>query len=236
MSVTTASGASSKMATISCNCGKVKLTLPNAVPKFRCGCCCTECLQRAYIGTNGKLPAAVKNLEEPVDLLYVDSQIMKPDPETLGKLALFKLNKVDAPNISLRATCCGTVLCTQHQGFHAPHSMVTFNNLRPFLKCEFGKVPKSKFNVWTMDWPEEKSKALALNEKSTSREALPQIFDVMKALEEKPITDFISALQIEASTKPENSISYAELCEGMEVEIEKAFFDESRAHLPGKKP
>jgi hypothetical protein len=236
MSVTTASGASSKMATISCNCGKVKLTLPNAVPKFRCGCCCTECLQRAYIGTNGKLPEAVKNLEEPVDLLYIDSQIMKPDPETLARLAVFKLNKADAPNVNLRATCCGTVLCTQHQGFHAPHSMATFNNLRPFLKCDFGKVPKSKLNVWTMDWPKEKSKALALNEKSTSGEALPQIFDVMTALEEKPITDLISALQIDASTKPENSISYAELYDGMEIEIEKAFFDESRAHLPGKNP
>ena len=236
MPVTTASDASSKMATISCNCGKVKLTLPNAVPKFRCGCCCTECLQRAYIGTNGKLPAAVKNMEEPVDLFYVDSQITKPDPETLAQLAVFKLNKAGAPNVNLRATCCGTVLCTQHQEFHAPHSMVTFNNLRPFLKCEFGKVPKSKSNVWTMDWPEEKSKALALNEKSTNGEALPQIFDVMTALEEKPITDLISALQIEASAKPENSISYAELCDGMEVEIEKAFFDESHARLPGKKP
>ena len=236
MSVTTASGASSKMGTITCSCGKVKLTLPNAVPKLRCGCCCTECLQRAYIGTNGKPPAAVENLEEPVDLLYIDSQIIKPDTGTLAKLALFKLNKADAPNINLRATCCGTVLCTQHQGFHAPYSMATFNNLRPFLKCEFGKVPKSKFNVWTMDWLEGKSKALALNEKSSSGESLPQIFDVMTALEEKPITDLISALKIEASIKPENSISYAELCDGMEIEIEKAFFDESRAHLPTKKP
>jgi hypothetical protein len=236
MSVTTASGVSSKMATITCNCGEVKLTLPNAVPKFRCGCCCTECLQRAYIGTNGKLPAAVKNLEEPVDLLYIDSQIMKPDPETLAKLAVFKLNKADAPNVNLRATCCGTVLCTQHQGFHAPHSMATFNNLRPFLKCEFAKVPKSKSNVWTKDWPAEKFKALALKEKSTRGEALLQIFDVMTVLEEKPITDLISALQMEASTKPENSISYAELRDGMDVKIEKAFFDESRAYLPGKKP
>ncbi len=236
MSVTTASGASSKMSTITCSCGKVKLTLPNAVPKFRCGCCCTECLQRAYIGSNGKLPAAVKNLEEPVDLFYVDSQIMKPDSETLAQLAVFKLNKADAPNVNLRATCCGTVLCTQHQEFHAPHSMATFNNLRPFLKCEFANVPKSKSNVWTMDWPEEKSKALALNEKSTRGEALPQIFDVMTALEEKPITDLISALQNEASEKPENSISYAELRDGMEVKIEKAFFDESRAHLPDRKP
>ena len=234
--MTTASGASSKMATISCNCGKVELTLPNAVPKFRCGCCCTDCLQRAYIGTTGKLPAAVKYLEEPVDLLYVDSQIMKPDPETLAKLAVFKLNKADAPNVNIRATCCGTVLCTQHQGFHAPHSMATFNNLRPFLKCEFAKVPKSKSNVWTKDWPEEKFKALALKEKSTRGGALPQIFDVITALEEKPITDLISALQIEASAKPENSISYAELRDGMEVKIEKAFFDESCAHLPGKKP
>ena len=236
MSMTTASGASSQMSTITCSCGKVKLTLPNAVPKFRCGCCCTECLQRAYIGSNGKPPAAVKNLEEPVDLLYVDSQIMKPDLETLAKLAVFKLNKPDAPNVNLRATCCGTVLCTEHQGFHVPHSMATFNNLRPFLKCEFAKVPKSKSNLWTMDWPGEKSKTLALKENSTRGEALPQIFDVTTALEEKPISDLVSALQIEASAKPENSISYAELRHGMEVKIEKAFFDESRAHLPGRKP
>ncbi len=151
MSVTTASGASSKMATITCNCGKVKLTLPNAVPKFRCGCYCTECLQRSYIETNGKLP-------------------------------------------------------------------------------------KSKSNVWTKDWPEEKFKALALKEKSTRGEALPQIFDVTTALEEKLITDLVSALQIEALAKPENSISYAELLDAMEVKIEKAFFHESRAHLPDKKP
>jgi len=222
------------MATISCNCGKVKLTLPNVVPKYRCGCCCTECLQRAYIGANGKPPAAVKDLEEPVDLLYIDSQIMKPDQETLANLAVFKLNKADAPNVNLRATCCGTVLCTQHQGFHAPHSMATFNNLRPFLKCDFENVPKSQLNVWTMDWLEKKSIALALNEKSTSGEALPQIFDVMTALEEKPITDLISALQIEVSIKPENSISYAELCDGIDVEIENDFFAESRAHLSGE--
>lgn len=68
------------------------------------------------------------------------------------------------------------------------------------------------------------------------KRALPQIFDVMTALEDKPITDLISALQIEALAKPENSISYDELRDGMEVKIEKAFFDESRAHLPDRKP
>jgi hypothetical protein len=72
--------------------------------------------------------------------------------------------------------------------------MTTFNNLRPFLTCEFTNVPKSESNVWTMDWFEEKFKALALREKSTSGEALPQIFDVASALEEKPITDLLSAL------------------------------------------
>jgi hypothetical protein len=128
------------------------------------------------------------------------------------------------------------VLCTEHQEFHAPHSMATFNNLRPFLTGEFTNVPKSESNVWTMDWPEEKFKALALREKSRSGEALPQIFDVASALEEKPITDLLSALQIEASAKPENSISYAELRDGMEVKIEKGFFDESRANLLNKKP
>lgn len=236
MSATTAGGASSGMATITCSCGEVNLTLPNAVPKFRCGCCCTECLQRAYIGANGKPPAAIKNLEEPVDLLYVDSQFIKPDPETLAKLDVFKLNKAEDANINLRATCCGSVLCTENEPFHAPHSMATFNNLRPFLDCEFAKVPESKMNVWTRNWPEEKSKSLALKEESTTGVALPQIFDVMRALEEKPILDIISALQIEPLAKPENSISFAGLRDGMEVKIETAFFDESQAHLVGLEP
>ena len=77
------------------------MVLPNAVPKARCGCCCTECLQRAYIGANGDPPVVVRDLEEPIDLLYVDAQIMQPDPETRSKLALFKLNHAEAANVNL---------------------------------------------------------------------------------------------------------------------------------------
>ena len=229
MSVTQAGGESSKMATITCGCGEVKLILPNAVPKFRCGCCCTECLQRVYIGTNGEPPAAIRNLEEPVDLLYVDSQIMMPDPDTLAKLAVFKLNNADAPNINLRATCCGAVLVTENEEFHAPHTMATFHNLCPFLKCEFSKVPKSRLNLFTKDWPIEKTKSLATNEKSKDGESLPQILDARLAVEEQSFTDFISALQTEASPKPELSLSFTELREGMEMRIERAFFNEARS-------
>ncbi|HEY5647633.1 MAG TPA: hypothetical protein VIS76_16910, partial [Pseudomonadales bacterium] len=132
--MTATSGPLPVMGTITCSCGQVTLTLPNAVPKFRSGCCCVECLQRAYLGCNGKPPAALRDLEEPVDLLYVDSQLMKPDPDTLAKLATFRLNKADASNTNLRATCCGSVLCTENRDFHVPHTMATFNNLRPFVQ------------------------------------------------------------------------------------------------------
>jgi hypothetical protein len=73
---------------------------------------------------------------------------------------------------------------------------------------------------------------LALREKSTRGETLPQIVDPRTALEEKPILELISALGTAAQEKPENSISFAELCDGMEMTIEKAFFNEARAHLP----
>jgi len=229
--MTTSSRTSSQTATITCSCGGVKLTLPNAVPKFRSGCCCTECLQRAYLSCNGLPPSALQNLEEPVDLFYIDSQVMKPDPATLASLAVFKLNKPDAANVNLRATCCGAVLCTENQEFHVPHSMATFNNLQPFVKCEFSQVPQSKMNVFTKDWPEDKRKALALSEISKKGEELPQIFDPRNALEEKPILDIIAVLGTSAPVTPENSISFTELCEGMEMTIEKGYFDEARAHL-----
>ena len=221
------------MGTITCTCGTVTLTLPNAVPKFRCGCCCKDCLQRAYLGCKGHPPEAIRKLEEPLDLLYVDSQLMKPDPETLANLEVIKLNKPDEANVNLRATCCGSVLCTENEAFHVPHTMATFNNLSPFLACDFADVPESRLYVWTSHWPAEKAGALAAREEASRGEALPQIFNVMEALTEAPIIEIASALQIEASPKPEGSISFARLCEGLEMIIEHGYYAESRAHLTG---
>jgi hypothetical protein len=220
------------MATITCKCGKVRLALPNVVPRLRSGCCCSECLQRAYIGCGGKPPAAVANLDEPVDLFYIDSQIMPPDRDTLANLAVFKLNKADAANINLRATCCGAVLCTENQEFHIPHTMATFNNLRPFLRCEFSAIPASTMNIFTMDWPEAKRQALASREALANGRALPQIFDPKSALDEQPIRELIAAMQAEPQTTADNAISFAELREGMAMNIEHAYFEESRTH-PG---
>jgi hypothetical protein len=231
-SMTTETSTPSEMGTISCGCGKVTLTLPNAVPRFRSGCCCVECLQRAYIGCAGHPPDALRNLEEPVDLFYVDSRLMQPDPETLANLAVFRLNSPDASNINLRATCCGAVLCTENQEFHVPNSMATFNNLQPFVRCDFSEVPESKMNVFTKDWPEDKRKALGAREATRTGVTLPQIFDPREALEEAPILEIIAALGSTSQVNPEGSISFSELYEGMEVTIEDAYFDEARAQLP----
>jgi hypothetical protein len=62
---------------------------------------------------------------------------------------------------------------------------------------------------------------------------LPQISNPRLPVEEDSFTDLISALQIEASPKPENSLSFTELREGMEVRIENAFFNEARSHVTG---
>jgi len=97
----------------------------------------------------------------------------------------------------------------------------------------FSKVPKSRLNVFTKDWPIEKTKSLALNEKYKDGESLPQTLDPNLAVEEESFTDLISALQIEASPEPENSLSFTELREGMEMRIERAFFNEARSHLAG---
>ena len=87
------------MATLECHCGNVSLKLPNPVPKARCGCCCVDCLQRAYIGSKGLLRSELRDLLEPVDLIYVDSQIMRPDATTKSRLSLFRLNDANSYEI-----------------------------------------------------------------------------------------------------------------------------------------
>lgn len=223
----------SDIATITCACGAVQLKLPNAVPKCRCGCCCTECLQRIYIGTNGTPPKPLALLEEPLDLLYIDSQIMKPDSETLGRLSVFKLNHVDAPNINLQAKCCGSVLATENAEFHRPHTIATFNNLGPSLKCEFTNLPESVFNVFTKDWPQEKIEALSRKEKGEYGQSLLQIPDPRLPIDEPVFGKFIAALQKEADPKPEGSLSFAELIEGMEMEVISGYYSEARQHDMG---
>jgi hypothetical protein len=216
-----------EMATITCGCGSVQLTLPNAVPKYRCGCCCNECLQRVYIGTNGAPPPPLALLKEPLDLLYIDSQIMKPDSQTLAKLAVFKLNHADAPNINLQAKCCGSVLATENAEFHRPHTIATFNNLGPFLKCEFSNLPEPVFNVFTKDWAQEKTQALSRKEKAEYGHSLLQIPDPRAPIDEPAFHEGIAAMQSEAHPKPEGSVTFAKLIENMEMEVNSRFYDET---------
>ena len=109
------------------------------------------------------------------------------------------------------------------------------NNLRPFLKCDFSDVPESRLNVFFKDWPLEKAKSLAAKESSERSESLPQFLDARVPVEGGAFTDPVSALQIEASPKPDNSLSFAERRVGMEMKIEKAFFNEARSHIRGEK-
>ena len=219
-------------ATITCRCGAVSLKFPNAVPKFRCGCCCTECLQRVYIGTNGTPPKSLKDLEEPIDLLYVDSQIMKPDEETLSKLSAFMLNTHDAPNINLRADCCGAVLVTENAEFHRPHTVATFNNLGKFLRCDFWDLPASRINVFTKDWPLDKMRALIEREVASTGVPSLQVPDPRQPVEDKEFLDGIAALQIAADPIPEDSISFAALIAHMKIEVVNDFYGEARAMAP----
>lgn len=219
----------SPIGAITCQCGEVSLKFPNAVPKARCGCCCTECLQRVYIGANGTPPQALKNLQEPIDLLYVDSQILKPDQETLSKLSVIKLNTNDAPNINLRANCCGAVLLTENAEFHRPHTVATFNNLGAFLRCDFLELPDLRMNVHTKDWPSEKIQALTERERAKTGAPLLHVPDPREPVEEKAFLDTIASLQTAADPIHEHSISFAELIENMEIEVVDAFFHESRS-------
>ena len=213
---------------IRCGCGLVTLYLPNPRPKFRCGCCCSDCLQRAYIGSLGQPPKKVQELQEPIDLIYVDSLFVIPDKDTRVRLGVFRLNDASGPNISLRAECCGTVLCTENQAAHVPHSMATFNNLEPAVKCKFLDVPEMTFHIFTADWPQKLARELANREALDAGAPRAQIDNPLSQMDSPHIAELIRSFQIPAPSTSADFISFKELRREMPIRVIDDYFDASR--------
>lgn len=218
---------------IRCKCGKVELCLPNPKPKFRCGCCCSDCLQRAFIGAQGKPPAAIAGQHEPIDLLYVDSLMLEPDAATKARLGVFRLNDPAGANISLRALCCGAVLCTENQAFHTPHTMATFNNLAPNVVCDFASLPDLPFHLYTCDWSADHARNLAEEEANALGHARDQIPNPVEALEHPQVQALISSFKIPPPVAAPQYITFQTLREGMPMELLHDYFEISHAR-PGE--
>ena len=216
--------------TIKCGCGQVTLYLPNPKPKFRCGCCCNDCLQRAYVGSRGKPPKSIQGLQEPVDLIYVDSLFLLPDQTTRDCLGVFRLNDSGGANISLRAECCGAVLCTENQAAHVPYSMATFNNLRPAVECKFLDVPEMAFHIFTADWPKKFAHALANREALNAGTSRAQIENPLAQMDSPHVADLIRSFQVPPPVVSPDFISFKDLREGMPIQVVHDYFDSSREH------
>ena len=214
--------------TISCGCGQVKLYLPNPRPKFRCGCCCSDCLQRAYVGAGGQPPGAVIERRKPIDLIYVDSLFLRPNSATRARLSVFRLNDPNGANISLRAECCGAVLCTENQAFHVPYTMAAFNNLEPAVTCDFLDIPEMTFHIFTADWSEGLAQGLADRETRELGSAREQIADPLSEIDNPLMADLIKSFQIPTQSKSTDSLSFEELREGLPIEVIHDYFEASR--------
>ena len=212
---------------ISCGCGEVVLHLPNPRPKFRCGCCCSDCLQRAFIGARGKPRSEIAERLEPIDLIYVDSVMFIPNDQTLDRLEVFRINDSEGDNISLRASCCGAVLCTENQQFHTPHSMATFTNLNPEVNCEFEALPQTSCHLFTCDWSEKGANALAQREVELFEEARPQIFHPVNELQNPLVQALVTAFQRPAAHNSEQFTTFKQLREHMSVDVVDDYFDVS---------
>lgn len=215
----------SSVGRISCGCGEVVLELPNPRPKFRCGCCCSDCLQRAFVGALGKPRREIAERLEPVDLIYVDSLLLMPNDRTLDRLGVFRLNDPEGANISLRALCCGAVLCTENQQFHTPYSMAAFVNLHPEVTCEFEELPQTSCHLFTCDWPQQNADALAQKEMALSEEARPQIHHPANELENPHVQDLIAAFQRPPPENSERFVTFKRLRENMTVELLDEHYD-----------
>ena len=119
-------GVESDTAFLSCQCGKVEISLPNkSIQRYRCCCCdCRKGLEYFHTAKGGPAPPAIP------DLVYYPNVLMVCEGHS--HLRCFTLQK-GFPTRRIYAACCWTPLLADHPGYEG-NRVVVYN--RPAkLKC-----------------------------------------------------------------------------------------------------
>ena len=195
--------------------------------RFRTECFCCDCRQRGLIsaarGAGNALPEAVLRYERGIHLYYFANALIVDD----ASRALLEFSKLraDATNTTAMSACCGTLMCGIHPLYegcsisvNADSCRATVPELIPNQLVAFGRdIPAERWAV------------------RCARGDAPMSYAVFDELESPPLVALIRAVTtpVERRYLGPRVTTFEALCATAPVQVDNAFFAESRAGRSG---
>lgn len=207
---------------LECQCGQCRLTLCDPRMRYRLECLCYDCRQRglqfASRRDENTLARAVLDYERGVDDYYFANGFLV-DEASRERLRFTKLRE-DAYNTTAVSACCGTLLCGTHPVYEGGSVSVNADSCR----VSGTTVIPSRALFFGCDCPPEKYEAIL-----RARD-VPVLFSVYDEMEHPELAEFLKIVTepLADAYRHEGCVTFEQLCAEKTIEIDNAFFAESR--------
>ena len=208
---------------LECRCGKCRLTVCDPLMRYRLECLCFDCRQRQLISAskhaNNKLPIDVANYDRGVDEYYFANGFLVE--QSSREQLIFSKLRDDAFNTTAMSACCGTLMCGTHPVYEGASVSVNADS------CHVGTsfVMPTQVILFGCDFPQDKYVEIQ------KRAQAPLLFSVYDEIDSDPMISFLKAVTepLAKVYKHSDYVTFEALSEQAEIQIDNAYFDESRA-------
>ncbi len=194
--------------------------------RYRLECLCVDCRQRGLISASkhpdNTLPADVMSYERGVDDYYFANAFIV-DAASRERLVFSKLRE-DAFNTTAMSACCGTLMCGTHPIYDGQSVSVNADSCRVSVP----QVIDTQVVLFGCDFPPGKYAEIK------RQRNIPMLFSVYDELESETMVDFLRRVKepIADTFKQNGSTTFEALAADKPVEIDNAFYAESRRGKP----
>jgi len=211
---------------LECRCGACRLTLCDPKIRYRLECLCCDCRQRTLISAHknkfNAIPEAVVSYERGLDDYYFANAFVVTDSSR--ELLTFSKLREDAYNTTAMSVCCGTLMFGTHPVYEGASVSVNADSCKIYTQGEL----TTQVILFGCDFPKDKY------EQIKKRTSVALLFSVYDQLETEIMRKFLHEVTkpLSEDYKIEGYVTFDELCDGKDIEIDNSFYEESRLGKP----
>tara|TARA_B100000029_G_scaffold505038_1_gene584992 strand:- start:485 stop:1189 length:705 start_codon:yes stop_codon:yes gene_type:complete len=211
---------------LECRCGACRMTLCDPKIRYRLECLCCDCRQRAFISAHKNkiniVPEDVVSYDRGLDDYYFTNAFVVTDASR--ELLMFSKLRKGAYNTTAMSVCCGTLMCGIHPVYEGASVSVNADSCKICTPDEMS----TQVILFGCDFPKEKC------QKIKTRTNIPLLFSVYDQLETEVMKKFLYEVTkpLSEAHKVEGYVTFEELCDGKDIEIDNSFYEESRLGKP----
>jgi len=213
---------SDDFASITCNCGRCRISVLDPQVRYSMECLCLDCRQRAmisaHLGNDRAFPESLKTRAHGIHILYFANALQV----SVGAQELLQYRKLreGAFNTTAYTRCCGTIMMSTHPAYEGQSISVLPDN----CIVEHVQVEPVSMRLFAGDFPAEKLDALE------GAGTLPVVYSPYEEMDSQAMASFIQAVTapVGKASSFQGSVTYESLYAEADILIEDLLFHASR--------